>query len=219
MKVRAWIVVVVCLLMSFNAMASLQLNATPAGDAQCSWNTKSSSISYTAGGTTMGVYLYMGGAYGNDYTVSIFEIPIAALAGKTLTSAALEVDSLGFGTNYHYGDAKIGWLNTGTRVLTGDVVADNLGSTKPLPGGYEIWDTYDIPNGAGLKSFDFTAQVQADVDAGRTYSTFVLSGSRETYGSIYTAESASGPRLIAVVPEPATMLLLGLGGLLLRKRK
>jgi hypothetical protein len=198
---------------------------TPAdGDAQYAWNSKYGPYGYTTGGTTMGVGLYMGAPYGNDYTVSIFEIPIASLAGQTLTSAALEVDSLGFDTSYYYGSAQIGWLDTGSRTLTGDVVADGLGSMSPRPGGYEIWDTYDIPNAVGIKSFNFTTQVQADIDAGRTFSTFVLHGSRDTYGSIYTAESGQGPRLIAdfagasSLPEPATLIILTLGAAVFRKK-
>ena len=212
------ILVLICGTVSFG---SIILYTPSAGDCTASWNTKSSSIGYgSIGGNTMGVYLSFGGSYGNDYTVSIFEIPIASLSGKTLSSATLEVDSLGFDTGYYSGSAQIGWFNTGTSTLTGNVVADELGSTKPLPGGYEIWDTYDLPNGAGAKSFDFTTQVQTDIDAGRTYSTFVLHGSRETYGSIYTSESGQGPRIVAtLIPEPATLLSLAFGFLMLRKKK
>jgi hypothetical protein len=194
------------------------------GDAQYAWNSKYGPYGYTTGGTTMGVGLYFGAPYGNDYTVSIFEIPIASLAGQTLTSAMLQVDSLGFGTGYYYGSAAIGWVDTSTRTLTGDVVADAIGSMSPTASGYKIWDSYDIPEAVGIKSFDFTTQVQADINAGRTFSTFVLSGSRDTGGSIYTAESGQGPRLVAdfpgaaSLPEPATLLMLGIGSVLLRKK-
>jgi hypothetical protein len=205
------------------SFAAITLYTPAAGDAQYSWNSKYGPNGYTTDGTTMGVGLYFGAPYGNDYTVSIFEIPIASLAGITLTSAKLQVDSLGFGTGYWYGSAQIGWLDTGSRSLTGDVVADAIGSMSPTPGGYEIWDTYDVPDGAGLKSFDFTAQVQADIDAGRTFSTFVLHGSRDTGGSIYTAESGQGPRLVAdfpvaSLPEPATLFILAIGAVLVRRK-
>jgi hypothetical protein len=205
------------------SLGAITLYTPSDGDAQYGWNSKYGPYGYTTGQTTMGVYLYFGAPYGNDYTVSIFEVPIVALSGMILTTAELQVDSLGFGTNYYYGSAQIGWLDTGSRTLTGDVVADGLGTLGLTPGGYEIWDTYDIPEAVGLKSFDFTTQVQADIDAGRTFSTFVLHGSRETWGSIYTAESGRGPRLVAdfegasSLPEPATLIILSLGSILLRK--
>ena len=204
------------------SFGSVTFYTPPAGDAQYAWNSKYGPYGYTTGATTMGVYLYFGAPYGNDYTVSIFEVPVSALAGQTLTSAILEVDIASeFGTNYYYGSAQIGWLDTGTKILTGDVVADGLGSTS-TPGGPEIYDTYTMPGTPGTRTFDFLSSVQADIDAGRSYSSFVMHGSRETYGSIYTAESGFGPRLIvttagASMPVPGSLGLVFVGGLLVRK--
>ena len=185
------------------------------------WNSKYGPYGYTTGTTEMGVGLYIGAPYGNDYTISIFEVPIAELTGKPVTGATLVVDSLGFGTQYWYGSASIGWLDTGNEVLTGDVVADNLGpASQGRPGGFEIYNS-DYPDTPGLKYFDVLTYVQADLAAGRTFSTFVMSGSRDTYGAIYTAESGRGPRILATVPEPGTvsMLSFGMAGLLLRRRR
>ncbi|MDD5134372.1 MAG: PEP-CTERM sorting domain-containing protein [Phycisphaerae bacterium] len=212
-------VVVLLLITASVSVGSVILYTPPAGDAAFYWNSKYGYDSYTTGNTEMGIYLDMGGTYGNDRTISIFEIPIAALTGQTIESATLEVNALSFGTNYYYGSAAIGWLNTGTMTLTGDIVADGLGApAKSVPGGFTIYNS-DYTYTLGLKQFDVSTCVQADLDAGRTYSTFVMSGSRETWGSIYTAESGSGPRIIAaVVPEPATVALLTLGALSLIKR-
>lgn len=210
------------LLLAGISIGTTILYTQPAGDAMYAWNSKYGSYGYTAGTTTMGVGLSMGGQYGNDYTVSVFEIPLSDLAGQTITSATLEVESLGFGTNYYYGSAHIGWLNTGSQVLTGDVVADNLGpAATGRPNEFTIFNT-DVPGSelAGIRSFDVLSCVLADLAAGRTHSTFVMSGSRDTYGSIRTAESGFGfgPRIVAV-PEPATFGLLALSWLFLRKTK
>jgi hypothetical protein len=199
-------------------LGSITLYTPEAGDATYGWNSKYGPYGYGTGGKEMGVGLSMGGSYGNDYTVSIFEIPIYTLAGKTLSSATLEIESLGFGTGYYYGSAAIGWLDTGTMTLTGDVVADGLGpASTGRPGGFSIYNS-DFSDTPGTKSFDVLSYIQTDLAAGRRYTTFVLSGSRDTYGSICTAESGAGPRL-TVVPEPASLCILGLGGLLLRKRR
>ncbi|HAL44701.1 MAG: hypothetical protein A2Y12_05100 [Planctomycetes bacterium GWF2_42_9] len=202
--------VLVIALLALSSVASAVVLYTPAaGDVSFSWNSKYSSYdSYEIGKNTMGIYLSFGGTWGNDRTVAIFEIPIASLAGKTVSSAMLEVDAFGFGTNYYYGSAAIGWLDTGTKVLTGDVVADAI--SRVAPSGFTIYNS-DYGFTDGVKSFDVLSYVQADLAAGRAYSTFVLSGSRETYGSLYTAESGSGPRIVAVIPEPSTIAILGFG--------
>lgn len=58
---------------------------------------------------------------------------------------------------------------------------------------------------AGLKSFDASSYLQTDLTAGRSYSVFALSGSRDTYGAISTAETGSGPYLVvSAIPEPST---------------
>lgn len=202
------------------SLASMTLYTPAAGDATYAWNSKYGPYGYGPGNNTMGVGLYMGAPYGNDYTVSIFEIPIAALAGKTFTSATLLVDSLGFSTGYYYGSAAIGWLNTGSAVLTGDVIADALGpASTGRPGGLSIYNS-DYGDTPGTKSFDVLSYVLTDLAAGRTYSTFVMSGSRDTYGSIYTAESGLGPRLVTnAIPEPLTLSLLALGGMSILRRR
>lgn len=219
---RSILLIAVALVWCVAAQADvITLYTPPAGDAVWAWNSKYGPYGYTTGGTTMGVGLYIGAPYGNDYTISIFEVPIAELAGKPVTSATLVVDSLGFGTGYWYGSASIGWLNTGNAVLTGDVVADNLGpASQGCPGGFQIYNS-DYPDTPGLKYFNVLTHVQADLAAGRAFSTFVMSGSRDTYGAIYTAESGRGPYIVAVVPEPTTISMLGLGlaGMLLRRRR
>lgn len=200
------------------AGSAVTLWATPSGDANYSWNSKYGPGGYTQGANELSVMLQMNAPYGNDYSVGLIEIPISPLHGGDLLSASLVVNTTGFSTNYWYGSAGLGWIDVGTKALTGDVVADGIG---PLVGSpfisWTLWDS-DGSGAPAVKSFDVTDQVKLDLAAGRGYSTFMMSGSRDTYGGIYAAESGQGARLLASttapVPEPASWLTLlaGLAG-------
>lgn len=206
--------------------AEITLWATPSGDANYAWNSKYGPSGYTQGANELGVMLQMNAPYGNDYSVGLIEIPISSLHGGDLLSAMLTVNTTGFSTGFWYGSAGLGWIDVGAKTLTGDVVADQIG---PLVGSpfisWKLWDS-DEPGAPAVKSFDVTDQVKLDLAANRSYSTFMLSGSRDTYGGIYAAESGQGARLLASttapVPEPATWLTLLAGlagiGLVVRRR-
>ncbi|HOQ04010.1 MAG TPA: PEP-CTERM sorting domain-containing protein [Anaerohalosphaeraceae bacterium] len=201
------------------SFGAITLRTSPSGDAMYAWNSKYGPYGYTIGTNEMGVGLSMGGSYGNDYTISIFEIPIAALSGQTITSAILEVESLGFDTGYWYGSAGLRWVDTGTMNLTGDVVADNLGPAAAVVSiEYYLFNSGTVEGTPGIKQFDVLNHLLDDLAAGRTYTTFVLCGSRDTGGAIYTAESGRGPQIIAV-PEPTSLLLLAFSGLLTAAKK
>lgn len=190
---------------------------TPAaGDAQYSWNSRYAGDTYTGvGANTVGAgsTFYSGTPSDTQYTVGIFMLPISALAGGELYSATLTVRSNGFSTWYYYGSASIGWLDTGSMILTGDVVADGLGpAAKSQPGGFQIYNS-DIGGSAAAGNYynyDVATYVQADLNAGRSFSTFVLSTSRDTSGSLHSAESGSGPMLVVLssIPEPTTYAAL-----------
>lgn len=210
------------------AASQVTLVATPSGDAGYAWNTKYGPSGYTQGDTTLGVMLQMNAPYGNDIAAGLIEIPIGALQGGDLLSAQLVVNTTGFGTSYWYGSAGMAWLDVGSRILTGDVVADGLGVLAAPAITWTLWNS-DGSAGPGdptQKIIDVTSVVQQDLAAGRSYSSFMLTGSRDTWGGIYAAESGIGARLLATttapVPEPATWftLMAGLGcvGLLARRR-
>lgn len=216
---RPFLCLLILLCLGCLSWGAITLYAPEAGDASYAWNSKYGSYGYTTGASQLGVSFYLGGSYGNDYGISIFEIPIASLAGKEITSAVLEVESLGFDTSYYYGSAGIRWVNTGTMTLTGDVVADNLGpAAASISIEYYLFNSGSVDGSAGLKQFDVLNHLLDDLAAGRAYMSFVLCGSRETSGSIYAAESGSGPRLV-VVPEPMSLLLLAVGGLAAGKKR
>lgn len=209
-------------------------HALASSDAEYAWNSKYGPYGYNAGGNAIGTNLYFGAPYGNDYTIGIMELPIASLAGATVSSATLWVYSNGFTTGYYYGSASIGWINTGSMTLTGDVVADAIGPTAASASA--SWVIYnsdyegsptDPRNGQpGWRSFTVTTYLQADIDAGRSWSTFNVSGSRDTWGSLATAEAAAGAYLVVssnAIPEPSTYALwaglLALAGAAWRRRR
>lgn len=209
---------------------TLMLSVPASGDAVYHWNTKYPGESYySTGGSTMGATLQFNSPYGNDFWVAIWEIPIASLASHKLSSATLQVDCLGCGTWYYYGSVRIGWLDTGSMALSGDIVADGMGPVaSAVPGHFTIYDTYTVPCTPGVISLDVLSYIQQDIAAGRSWSSFVMSASRDTSGDLYTAESGRGPVLLAsgdsiVVPTPgpASMVLVGLAGVvaLCRRRR
>ena len=216
-----------CALSESNAQTyNVTLVAPFDGDAGYAWNSKYGPYGYTAGGTDLGVGLYFGAPYGNDYTVGIVEIPIAPLQGGSLLSANLNVYSNGFGTGYFYGSAAMFWIAP-SMALTGNPVTDGVGSMlSGVSNEYNLWDS-SVGQGAGWFSFDVTTHVQADLDAGRSFSTFVVGGSRDTWGSIRAAEYAGnfGPQIAAVstVPEPSSLVAILAGvallGLMRRHRQ
>ncbi|MCX7869682.1 MAG: hypothetical protein N2322_06995 [Terrimicrobiaceae bacterium] len=206
------------------AAETLVLNCESQGDTEYSWNSKYGPYGYTQGGTSLGVGLQFGGPYGNDYTMGILEIPISSLAGRELQTANLFVYSNGFDTGYYYGSAGLRWLDVGAIVPTGDPEADGLG---PILGTasieYQLWSS-GTGEGPGWFSFDVKNHVLADLAAGRSFSTFVLNGSRETVGRIRAAEFGEGfnPRIdaeVTPIPEPQAAALLVLSLCLLARRR
>lgn len=183
---------------------------TTNGDAGYAWNSKYGPYGYTVGDTNLPVGLYFGPPYGNDYTVGIMEIPIMDLHTMAFSNAFLRVYSNGFGTGYYYGSASL-WHVNPSATPTGNPVTDGVGPNVGTPvNEYTIWDS-DGGYPEGWYAFDVTAHVVNDLAAGRDYSTFAVGGSRDTGGSIRSAEYPGdfAPRITAeVVPEPATCLLL-----------
>lgn len=204
------------LILGFSAPAQAEsgyLWASGAGDGMQHYNSKYGADPYVTDGLTMWASLQLNGLYGNDYWNIFIEIPIASLRGRgqILTRATLQLDSLGAGTGYYYGSAYVRHLDPGTSLPTGNIAVDN-----PLAwGGDTSWMFYNSdggPDGSpGIKSFDVTAVVQADLKAGRSYSSFKLEASRDTTVTIYASEtSGQGPRVYAhtMVPIPGSIFLL-----------
>lgn len=189
---------------------------TASGDAAYNWNSRGfGGTSYTPGEVDLGTSSQFDSSLPSStyYTTGLLEFSIASLAGKTPSQVTLSVYSNGFSTGYYYGSAGLQWVNTGTTTLTGDVVADGVGA---FVGGtsiqWTLFNTDTATNLTGWHTFDVTTAVQQDIDAGRAYSTFALTASRDTGGSIKAAESGLGAYLTAtVVPEPSSYAAVAAG--------
>ena len=129
-------------------------------------------------------------------------INISSLAGKTIESTTFNFYSNGFsGVNLQY----VGGIGPVLTTAYGQIAGSNIAS---------------LDGSTGWKSYDVSSYVQSGINnnyqnIGFVFNAVVNYGS----GTAGSAEGGQAAYLNVIVPEPATMCLLGIGGMCLLRRK
>ena len=194
---RSFLVLGIVLALSSSVMAAgnIELRIAP-GDVN------PSGYSYS---DTITIQIYATGFYGNYPGDTIGFMDISSINtdnGGTASGPELH-DTLELGTG----------ISAGTIVNSGGVLIEDIRGYMP------IGDLDGVtPFPAVFHSFEFHVP-DLPYSSEITISLNGLSLKNVTFNTIEPVYTVSGPLEIHVVPEPATIALLGLGGLFLRRRK
>jgi hypothetical protein len=143
--------------------------------------------------------------WAEDRTVLEFDV-------SSLSGTPLELVTLDLGMENGWPGPPDGIIDVFTFTGDGIVTADEFFAGGPAPFMSVVVGDVD-----GIVKFDVTSAVQTAVMAGDRFIGFRLS--TETLDNYFLGGIVQLPEpVLTVVPEPVTLLLLGLGGILLRRK-
>ena len=154
-------------------------------------------------------YDYDSGSANGSWRNAFMEVSLAGLpAVEDITMATLNINILSL-----QGSGKVATVNhaANSGAATGNA-SDQISCTQLV--GY-INDT----TGLGWASFDITDYIKADLQNGYSWAAFTFVYSSYHALTFSSGESATCAPYLEVIPEPCTMGLLGLGSLLIARRK
>lgn len=166
-------------------------------------------------------------------TLVQWDLPVD-LPGKIVNSASVTFDINPHPDTIVNGDTVYlvpmvqSWTETGATWFTSDGSTPWTGGEPgdatdwthaPGGGGSHGWDV--VYDGDATTTYDVTPMVQDWADGSANYGLGWLMVSTDGQIVSYPREDANGGGVLTIdyVPEPATMMLLGLGGLLIRRRR
>jgi hypothetical protein len=147
------------------------------------------------------------------YTVSYVMV---GLPNNALVSADQDILST-LGATVANSGISHGVVITTNRDTVLDLVREN-----PLTHEYQVSITNDVAGtdmGSPLFSFDFTAPLSITSPTVVTLSLYENSYFDAEWNMVTGSDLILNTKGVTIIPEPATIMLLGLGGLLLRRRK
>jgi len=128
-------------------------------------------------------------------------IDISSLAGQTIESATFNFLSNGFnGVQLQYNDGVGAELVTGYGQIGGTYIANLDGTT-------------------GWLSYDVASFIQTSVNNGSHYAGFVFYATLNFGGGSLASSESGNAAYLNVIPEPATIAILGFGVLALIRKK